>query len=170
MLGIGITGGTVLNNSNKNRSADNGVLEAFFEELNSVKAHHRSLVIIVHGYIELFLNSIIDNKCKHGKERITKNTRDYTLSVKLILLNELNILDDKLFNLLDKFRKIRNDAAHEASFKISETDWQILNNGLDRFIAGESKLKSNDLPYFCKLLIGTICNEHLDILSNINLK
>jgi len=88
----------------------------------------------------------------------------------LTLLNELNILDDKLFNILDKFRKIRNDAAHEASFMISEVDWQILNKGLDRFIAGESKRKPDDLPHFCKLLIGTMWNEHLDILSNISLK
>ena len=159
-----------MNNSHKNKNTDNGVLEAFFEELNSVKDHHRSLIIIIHGYIELFLNRIIDNKCKHGKKRITKNTRDYTLSVKLTLLNELNILDDKLFSLLDKFRKIRNDAAHEASFNISKANWQILNSGLDRFIAGESKRKPNDLAHFCKLLIGTIWNEHLDILSNIDFK
>lgn len=159
-----------MDKSHINESEDDGVLEAFFEELNSVKDHHRSLVIIVHGYIELFLNGIIEAECKHGKKRINKYTRDYTLSVKLTLLSELNILDKKMFSLLDKFRKIRNDAAHDASFKISEANWQILNNGLDRFIPGESNRKPNDLAHFCKLLIGTIWNEHLDILSKINLK
>ena len=159
-----------MNKSNQTENENDGVLESFFEELNSVKNHHRSLVIIVHGYIELFLNGIIAAKCKHGKNRIIKNTRDYTLSVKLTLLSELNILDKKMFSLLDKFRKIRNDAAHDASFKISEASWQILNDGLDRFIPGESNRKPNDLAHFCKLLIGTIWNEHLDILSKINLK
>jgi len=149
-FGIKITGGTNLTNSNK----DKDVLETFFEELIYVEKHHRSLVMIAHGYIELFLNSIIDAKCKHGKKRITKNTRDFPLSVKLTLLNELSLLDDKLFQVLDKFRKIRNRAAHEASFSITTEDWQILNNCLDRFIPGESNRKPNDLAHFYKLLIA----------------
>ncbi|RLB93574.1 MAG: hypothetical protein DRH50_07755 [Deltaproteobacteria bacterium] len=83
-----------------------------------------------------------------GKKRITKNTRDFPLSVKLTLLNDLNFLDDTLFQILDKFRKIRNRAAHEASFAITTAEWQILNNGLDRFLPRESKLKPNDLALF----------------------
>ncbi|RZB30418.1 MAG: hypothetical protein SRB1_02698 [Desulfobacteraceae bacterium Eth-SRB1] len=152
-----------------NSKSDKDILEAFFEELISVEKHHRSLVIIAHGYIELFLNCIIDKKCKHGKKRITKNTRDFTLSVKLTLLNELSFLDDTLFQILDKFRKIRNRAAHEASFSITTAEWQILNNGLDRFLPGESKLKPNDLAHFCKLLIGTLWNENLDLMLKIKL-
>ena len=152
-----------------NSKSDNNILEGFFEELLSVEKHHRSLVIIAHGYIELFINCIIDKKCKHGKKRITKNPRDYTLSVKLTLLNELNFLDDTLFQILDKFRKIRNRAAHEASFSITTAEWQILNNGLDRFLPRESELKPNDLAHFCKLLIGTLWNENLDIMLKIKL-
>jgi len=53
------------------------------------------------------------------------------------LLNDLNFLDDTLFQILDKFRKIRNRAAHEASFAITTAEWQILNNGLDRFLPRE---------------------------------
>jgi len=146
-----------------------GVLESFFRELSAVENHHRSLVIIAHGYIELLLNSIIDAKCKHGKERITKNNRDFPLSVKLTLLNELGIVDDSLFNILDKFRKIRNRAAHEASFSITTAEWQVLNNGLNRFIPGESKIKPNDLSHFCKLLIGALWNENLNVVSSIKL-
>jgi hypothetical protein len=148
---------------------EQGVLESFFKELSAVENHHRSLVIIVHGYIELLLNSIIDVKCKHGKERITKNNRDFPLSVKLTLLNELGFVDDTLFNILDKFRKIRNRAAHEASFSITAAEWQVLNNGLNRFILGESKIKPNNLSHFCKLLIGALWNENLDIVSSIKL-
>ena len=85
------------------------------------------------------------------------------------MLNELSFLDDTLFQILDKFRKIRNQAAHEASFSITATEWRILNNGLDRFLPGESKLKPNDLAHFCKLLIGTLWNENLDIMLKIKL-
>lgn len=148
---------------------EQGVLESFFKELGAVKYHHRTLVIIAHGYIELLLNSIIDVKCKHGKVRITKNNRDFSLSVKLTLLNELGIVNDALFKILDKFRKIRNRAAHEASFSISSEEWQALNTGLNRFLPGESKIKPNDLLHFCKLLIGTLWNENLDIVSGIRL-
>ena len=52
----------------------------------------------------------------------------------------------------------------------TDAHWQLLNSGLDRFISGESKLKPNDLVHFCKLLIGTIWNENLDIVSNVSLK
>ena len=148
---------------------EQGVLESFFRELTAVESHHRSLVIIAHGYIELLLNSIIDVKCKHGKDRITKNNRDFPLSVKLTLLNELGIVDDTLFKILDKFRKIRNRAAHEASFSITAAEWKVLNNGLNRFIPGEAKIKPNDLSHFCKLLIGALWNENLDIVSSIKL-
>ena len=61
----------------------NDVLATFIAEINCVKQHHRSLVIITHGFIELFLNRIIDEKCKHGKKSITSNNRDFPLSVPL---------------------------------------------------------------------------------------
>ena len=165
-LGTMTIGDTVLKNTPENNN-EQDVFATFIGELNSVKQHNRSLVIITHGFIELFLNRIIDEKCKHGRKRITSNNRDFPLSVKLTLLHELNLIDDKIYKILDGFRKIRNRAAHEASFIITDANWQLLNSGLDRFIIGESKRKPNDLVHFCKLLIGTIWNENLDIVSNI---
>ena len=153
----------------KNSKNEEGVLESFFDELKVVEKNSRSLVIIANGYIELFINTLIDEKCKNGKKRITKNNRDYPLSVKLTLLYELNILDKTLFEILDNFRKIRNRAAHDAIFSISTSEWVKLNKGLDRFIPGESKRKPNNLAHFCKLIIGTIWNNHLDIMTNIKL-
>ena len=149
---------------------NNDALIAFHEELNSVRHHQRSLVIITHGFIELFLNTIIDAKCKHGKKRITSSNRDYPLSVKLTILNELNYIDDKMYSILNGFRKIRNRASHDASFVITDENWRVLDHGLDRFIRGESTRKPNDLLHFCKLIIGALWNENLDILSNIQLK
>lgn len=148
---------------------NNDVLAAFIGELNSVKQHNRSLVIITHGFIELFLNRIIEEKCKHGKKRITSNNRDIPVSVKLTLLKELNHIDNQMYDVINAFRKIRNQAAHEASFAITPENWHILNSGLDRFISGESKRKPNDLLHFCKLLIGAIWNENIDIVSNVRL-
>ena len=153
----------------KNSKQQEGVIESFFEELVVAEKHPRSLVIIANGYIELFINTLIDEKCKNGKNNTTKNNRDYPLSVKLTLLNELNVLDKRLFQILDNFRKIRNRAAHDPSFSITTADWGILNKGLDRFILGESKRKPNNLAHFSKLLIGTLWNEHLDTMTKIKL-
>ena len=156
--------------NNPENNSEQDILATFIGELNSVKQHHRSLVIITHGFIELFLNRIIEEKCKHGRKRITSNNRDFPLSVKLMLLHELNHIDDKMYKILDGFRKIRNQAAHEASFTITDANWQLLNRGLDRFISGESERKPNDLVHFCKLFVGAIWNENLDIVSNVRLK
>ena len=146
------------------------VLSSFIRELNSVKHNQRSLVIITYGYVELLLNRIIDEKCKNGKKRINRDNRNFPVSVKLVMLHELDHIDNKMYKVLDGFRKIRNQAAHEAYFTIKGKDWKILNSGLDRFIPEESKTKPNDLLHFCKLLIGAIWNENLDIVSDICLK
>ena len=150
----------------KESSQDNSeknVFQALFPELKKVKDNQRSLVLITHGFIELLLNSIIDNKCKLGKKKITASSRDYPHSVKLVLLYELNYIDKQLYQILDRFRKVRNEAAHEPLFQIKEADSSFFNQSLERFIAGESKRKPNNLYHFCILLIGTIWNENLDI-------
>ena len=67
------------------------ILIAFYKELDKVKDNDRALIIIAHGFIELMINTIITSQLKHGKKKITSNTRDYTHSVKILILNELNI-------------------------------------------------------------------------------
>jgi hypothetical protein len=140
------------------------ILSMFFNELEIVKGNDRSLILVTHGFVELLLNTIIDVKCKQGKEKITANNRDYPHSVKLVLLHELNLLDKQLYQILDGFRKIRNRAAHEPLFKITDSDFSFLNPCLERFIQGESKYRPNNLHHFCHLLFDTIWNENLDIL------
>ena len=73
------------------------ILVSFFNELHKVEDNDRSLVVVSHGFIELLINTIIDAQLKHGKRKITNNNRDYPHSVKLVILNELNIIDNKLY-------------------------------------------------------------------------
>jgi len=87
----------------KSKNSSDDILLAFYKELEKVRDNQRSLVIISHGFIELILNTIIDIKLKHGKNKITKNTRDYPQSVKLVIINELKIIDNDLFKILDGF-------------------------------------------------------------------
>jgi hypothetical protein len=83
----------------------------------------RGLVILKAASVELLVNALIDARCKHSKQ-ITDNSRDFPLSVKLILLHELGITSDKQHRLLDLFRRLRNRAAHDALFEVSDADLQ----------------------------------------------
>jgi len=148
----------------KTNANEEDVIFAFFKELNKMSDNQRLLVIVTHGFVELLLNTIIDVKCKHGKKKITSNHRDYPHAVKLVLLNELNLLDDRLYRILDWFNKVQNRAAHEPFFQLTAGDIALLTQSLDRFISGESNRKPNNLYHFCTLLIGTIWNENLQLL------
>jgi hypothetical protein len=140
-------------------------LPLFFQEVKKVSDNQRSIVIITHGFIELLINTIIEARCKHGKKKITTSNRDYPHSVKLVLLNELGILDDCLFRILDWFRKVRNKAAHEPFFKLSPADLDFANKSLGRFIPDHPPLKNNELlNRFCVMLVATIWNGNLDEL------
>jgi hypothetical protein len=76
------------------------------------------LTLITHGFIELVVNALIDDTCKNGK-KITDNKRDFPHSTKLLLLNESGVLSDHHFRLLNWFRKLRNDFAHDPFFKLT---------------------------------------------------
>lgn len=153
--------------SSQSKSEKDATLSAFFQELATVRDSQRLLVIVTHGFVELLLNAVIDAKCKHGKKKITFNIRDYSHSVKLVLLNELGLLDNRLYQILDWFRKLRNRAAHETFFQLTPQDIEFANNSMDRFLPVKVEPTVGDLDRFCKLLIGTIWNKHLDVLVPI---
>lgn len=146
------------------KDLSNDPLLAFFRELKKVADNQRSLVIVTHGFIELLINTIIDAHCKHGRKKITSNRRDYSQSVKLVLLSELNVLDDRLYKILDWFRRLRNKAAHEPFFQLTPNDLNYAKNSMDRFFPHDPTKKVNDLNMFCKLLVGTIWNNNLEVL------
>jgi hypothetical protein len=142
-------------------------LFALFRELSKVKDNQRSLVIVTHGFIELLVNTLIAAHCKHGKKKIVLNSRDYSQSVKLVILNELNVLDDHLYRILDWFRKLRNKAAHEPFFQLTQSDLDFAKKSMDRFVRIEHIPEIRDLNNFCRLLVGTIWNNNLDVLVPI---
>lgn len=139
----------------------------FYGELNKVKDSQRLSVIVTHGFVELLLNVLIVAKFKHGKKKITSNNRDYTQSVKLVILNELNLIDDELFRILDWFRRVRNRAAHEPFFELTPNDLDFAGKSMSRFVPTNSDYKLKDLYHFCAALVGTIWNKHLDVLRPV---
>jgi len=145
-----------IKNQSQPKSKVSVTLSAFFGELAKVQGNQRSLVIVTHGFVELLLNTVIDSNCKHGKKKISSNHRDFSHSVKLVLLSELGLLDNRLYQILDWFRKLRNRAAHEVFFELTPNDIKFANKSMNRFLPVEVEPIVDDLDRFCKLLVFTI--------------
>ena len=132
----------------------------FSKEIAKVKDNERLLVIVTHGFIELLLNVIIEAKCKRAKK--IKDSRDYPQSVKLVLLNEIGLIDDNLFKVLDWFRRLRNKAAHEPFFALSDSERSYIDETLKSFPPGKAV---GGLHRFCTYIVGVIWNPHRKILT-----
>jgi hypothetical protein len=104
------------------------LVQEFWRQLQAIPDSPESLrmqVIVTNGFLELLVNTLVEGKCKHGKN-ISQQTRDYPYSVKLLLLHEKSLIDDRYFGFMDWFRKVRNRAAHDAFFEFSESDFAKL--------------------------------------------
>ncbi|GAG88789.1 unnamed protein product [marine sediment metagenome] len=134
----------------------------FHKEIGRVKDDERLLVLVTHGFIELLLNVIVEAKCKRAKK--IKDSQDYPHSVKLVLLNEIGLINDCFFEILDWFRRLRNKAAHEPFFALSDSDRNYVNRTLESFPPGRA---TGGLPRFCTYIVGAIWNGHKDILMPV---
>jgi hypothetical protein len=138
-------------------SATLSLMEAVLREFELLQHHPRSCVIVMHGFIELLINTVIEEKCKSGK-KMASNNRDYPHSVKLTLLHELNLLDDESFKKLNWFRKLRNDAAHEAVFTITPDKLQMF--------AGTKFADVSHFPLLCMDIFMSLWNTYPDLFSS----
>ena len=132
----------------------NDTLIKVFVELGKIKGDSRLLILVTNGFLELLVNNLIDTKCKNAK-RITSNHRDYPYSAKLLLLNEIEVLPDDVYQVLDWLRKLWNRAAHEPLFDVAKSDLTHLKN--------QNWHDPSKLYNFCAAIIGSLWNEHLDV-------
>jgi hypothetical protein len=105
----------------------------------------------------LLANTLIKKKAKNGK-KIVKDTRTYSYSTQILILNELEIISDKEYEVLNWFRKLRNKAAHEALFQITYKDLSQIN--LDN-----KKVDVSDFTKLCNYLILNMINHRMDVLG-----
>ena len=91
------------------------------EELRRVEGNERAIILTTCGYCELLVEALIVEHCKN-QSRIKQDSRSYPYSSRLVILNELGIIDDSLFKALDRFRDLRNRAAHYAILKVTGDD------------------------------------------------
>jgi hypothetical protein len=126
------------------------------KEMALVADHSRLLVLIAHGFVELLVNTLIDHHLKNSK-KILKDNRSYPHATKLLVLNELGIVDDHFYQILDWFRRLRNEAAHRPIFAITEADLAALK--VEKFRDPKNFFS------FCMNLVGAFWNQHSEIFS-----
>jgi len=127
-----------------------------FKELSLVKDHSRLLVLVTHGFIELLVNALIDHHLKNSK-KVTSDSRSYPHSTKLLILNELGLLEDQEYKVFDWFRKLRNKAAHQPIFNVTKSE-------LSKIATEEFKDPENFYS-LCVALIGGFWNQHVPIFG-----
>ena len=127
------------------------------QELALVKNHHRPLVLVTHGFIEMMVEALIKHHVKNPK-RILVDSRTYPHSAKLLILNEVGVVDDQTYRVFDWFRRLRNRAAHEPLFKLLPEDFQ-------RLRCSDPPEPLKDFHRFCIFLLGGFWNVHLDVLG-----
>ena len=82
------------------------------------------------------------------------------------MLNESEIMDDRLYEILNWFRKIRNKAAHDIFFDLTENEYEFAKKSVDRLMPGVPDYKIKSFHHFCTLLAGTVWNGNLDVIKN----
>ena len=128
----------------------NDYLRKVFLEIDKVKDNDRIIMLIAHGFLELLINTLVGKKCQNHK-KILEYRSEFSYSAKLILLNEMGYINRKEFRILDRFRKIRNEAAHEPIFKLSRSDIEYFS---------EFNPPSEDIVLLCKRIIIIIWNKY----------
>jgi len=125
----------------------------FLDELLNVRDNPRSLVLITNGFLELLVETLIAAHCKNAK-RITDDHRSYSYSTKLVLLNEMGIIPDPQFPLFDAYRKLRNRAAHEPFFEVTQAEIKNL--------AAKTHTDPRDLYQLSVVVFATLWGDHVD--------
>lgn len=130
----------------------------FAVELGKVKDSSRSLILITNGFLELLIETLIKYRCKSAK-KILEDSRSFPYSSKLLILNEIGVLPENLFEKLDWFRKLRNKAAHEPFFEVDERTFQNLNY--------EDIRKPEELYQLCLYLVADVWDANKDVLTPV---
>lgn len=129
----------------------------------------RVVVFVTHALVELMVNTLIENKCKHGK-KITSDSRGFSHAAKLVILNELGIVDDISYQVLDRLRKLRNDAAHDPFFEVQESRIRSIAEPIEGHAPdipeGWTRV-SDDLGLLCANIVQSFWGRHKDVLGPV---
>jgi len=124
-----------------------------FHNINKVGQDPRSVLILTNALLEILVNILIENNIKNGK-KVLQNNIDFSYSAKLLLINEVELINDNFYNILECLRKLRNRAAHDPLFELRKEDLSKL--------PSEFKEPTN-ISNSCTTIIGGFWNTYKDI-------
>ncbi len=125
---------------------------SLFRKLGENENDEFKLIILVNTLLELLVNILVKEKIKNNK---VVEGNEYTYAIKLVILNEKNIINDVLFKEIEILRKIRNRAAHEPIFHLNNDELRGL------------PIRENEKLYDgCMIVLGSLWNENKDIFLN----
>jgi hypothetical protein len=141
-----------LKNITPELAAMEGMLPRVLREPEHYRDNHRLLLIVSCSFAELLIGTLIEEKCKNGKQ-INSNTRDFPFSVRLTLLHEMGLLHDLHLQRFNWLRKQRNDAAHNPGFRFTADrlpDW-----------VGDAHRTPDKLFSLCANILCIFWNNHV---------
>jgi hypothetical protein len=118
----------------------------------------RVLVLVTHGFIELLINAIAEVKCRNAS-KIINNSRDFSYSAKLTILHEMRVLSDHHYRLLNWFRKLRNESAHDPFFELTPSRLQ--------FMADEKFRDVKNLSTLCQIMLVDLWRSYDTIIGDV---
>jgi len=118
----------------------------------------RLRIIVASSAIEILINALVEYHCKN-KDKL----RDRPQAGKLILLNEMGILSDSRYKLLESFRDLRNVAAHGDK----GVKFQINDEIIELFPVTINHKFNNDVKFMhiCLNMVTGLWNEHAKVLA-----
>src|SRR3972149_625248 len=132
---------------------ENDLTIRIHKELANAKDNQRAVILIASSYLEMLVSFLVEKKCKNYKKIQKEN--EFSYFYKLLLLNEIGLIDDDYYMRLEKFRNIRNELSHNPIFNLKENSIRELSNN------HYSKL--DDLYSVCNFLWIELWNQYSDI-------
>jgi hypothetical protein len=145
------------------QSKPKNIIANFFKEINSANHSPRFQIVVASGVLELFVNTLVELKCKNGKH--IAGSSDFTYSIKLILLHEKGLITDSQYTVLDAFRKLRNKAAHGAQFKLTRDMLVPFKNIFPNFKLGDLS-NPNNFNIICYTIVCNFSDYNFDLFTD----
>ncbi|CAE6724969.1 hypothetical protein [Candidatus Nitrotoga fabula] len=128
--------------------------DEFADEL-LVETQPRALIILASSQIDYLLRSILEQylwpksaKLKEEDELLDGDRPLGTFSSRIKLAKRVGIIDNELYDLLNKLREIRNIAAHWIVFGVSDSPLRENVKELRSRVAGRKSFKLTTNKYF----------------------
>ena len=127
--------------------------ERMVKELNGVH-DMRYTIVMLHLYLEFWLDKVIEKKCKNSKKIL-----EFNFFQKLRILNGFGIVSDELFNDIKIINELRNTFAHELDIPENEIDTKLIH------LKTENSKKALDSPTLHVRLISSITALMTELFS-----